>query len=79
MKRAVKKYWTYDKPKTRKRDRPPITKALKLLIKKFKIENYLWGSRRIQDELVKISIDISRETIRNMKSMGLPRLPTLRI
>jgi len=26
-KKAIKDYWTYDKPKTRKRGRPPITKA----------------------------------------------------
>ena len=65
-KRSIKDYWTYDKPKTGKKGRPPITKAFKLLIKKLKIENYLWGCKRIQDELVKISIDISRETIRKV-------------
>ena len=65
-KSAIKDYWTYDKPKTRKKGRPPITKALKLLIKKLKIENYLWGSKRIQDEFSKISIEISRETIRKV-------------
>lgn len=65
-KSAIKNYWTYDKPKTRKKGRPPITKAMKLLIKKLKIENYLWGCTRIQDELEKISIDISRETIRKV-------------
>jgi len=37
---------------------------MKILIKKLKIENYLWGCTRIQDELEKISIDISRETIK---------------
>lgn len=65
-KRAIKDYWTYDKPITRKRGRPPITKAMKLLINNLKIDNYLWGSKRIQDELVQISIDISRETIRKV-------------
>ena len=40
-KRAIKDYWTYDKPITRKRGRPPITKAMKLLIKNLKINNYL--------------------------------------
>ena len=39
------------------------SKAMKLLIKKLKIENYLWGCKRIQNELEKISIDISREAI----------------
>ena len=28
-KKAIKDYWTYDKPKTRKKGRPPITKAMK--------------------------------------------------
>ena len=55
-KRAIKDYWTYDKPKTRKKGRPPITKTLKLMIKNMKIDNYLWGSKRIQGELEKISI-----------------------
>lgn len=39
---------------------------MKLLIKKLKIENYLWGRKRIQDELEKISIDVSRETINSL-------------
>ena len=65
-KKAIKDYWTYDKPKTRKKGRPPMTKALKLLIKNLKIDNYLWGFKRIQDELAKISINISRETIRKV-------------
>jgi len=34
-KSAIKDYWTYDKPKTRKKGRPPITKAMKLLIVSF--------------------------------------------
>ncbi|WP_168203512.1 integrase core domain-containing protein [Oceanispirochaeta crateris] len=31
-----------------------------------KIDNYLWGCKRIQDELGKRSIDVSRETIRKV-------------
>jgi transposase InsO family protein len=65
-KKAIKNYWTYDKPKTKKKGRPPITKAIKHLIMNMKIDNYLWGSIRIKDELEKISIDISRETIRKV-------------
>jgi putative transposase len=65
-KKAIKEYWTYDKTKIRKKGRPPITKAMKLLIMNLKIDNYLWGSKRIQDELIKICIDISRETIRKV-------------
>lgn len=65
-KKAIKDYWTYDKPKTRKKGRPRITKEIRELIKNLKIDNYLWGCKRIQDELVKVSIDISRETIRKV-------------
>jgi transposase InsO family protein len=65
-KKAIKDYWTFDKTKPRKKGRPPITKTLKLLIRDMKIDNYLWGCKRIQDELRKISIDISRETIRKV-------------
>jgi hypothetical protein len=50
-KKAIKDYWTYDKPKTRKKGRPPTTKTLKVLIRDMKIDNYLWGCKRIQDEL----------------------------
>lgn len=31
-----------------------------------KIENYLWGCFRIQDELKKLAINVSRETIRKI-------------
>ncbi len=65
-KSAIKNRWTYDKPNNRKRGRPPITKAMKLLIKNLKIDNYHWGCKRIQDELAKVSIDVSRETIRKV-------------
>ncbi len=65
-KRTINNYWTFDKSSTRRKGRPPITKAMKLLIKNMKIDNYLWGCKRIQDELEKVSIDISRETIRKV-------------
>ena len=40
--------------------------VMKLLIKNLKIDNYLWGCKCIQDELQKVSIDVSRETIRKV-------------
>ena len=51
-KRVIKDYWIYDKAKRRKRGRPRITKEIRELIKKLKIDNYLWGCKRIQDELI---------------------------
>jgi len=35
----------------------------RLLILKMKRENHLWGSRRIRDELLKLSIEVSHETV----------------
>ena len=65
-KKAIKDNRTFNETKPRKRGRPPISKSMKLLIRDMKIDNYLWGCKRIQDELSKISIDISRETIRKV-------------
>ena len=53
-------YWS---KKHKSKGRPPISKEIKLLILKLKKENPLWGLRRIRDELVKISIEVSHETI----------------
>ena len=58
-KNAIAKYWSYK----RKPGRPPISKAIKELILKLKKENFLWGARRIRDELKKLSIRVSHETI----------------
>jgi hypothetical protein len=66
MEKALKDYWTNKNNKTFKRGRPPIPKSVKELIKKMKIDNYTWGCKRIQDELKKIAIDVSRETIRKV-------------
>ena len=65
-KRAVAEYWTNYKKNKQKPGRPPITKAIKELIRDMKNSNYLWGVYRIQDELRKINVDISRETIRKV-------------
>jgi transposase InsO family protein len=43
--------------------RPPLSKAVKTLILKLKQENILWGARRIRDELKKLRIEVSHETI----------------
>ncbi|MDR0443348.1 MAG: hypothetical protein LBH44_08095, partial [Treponema sp.] len=49
--------------KHKSRGKPPINKETKELILKLKNENRLWGARRIRDELLKLSIDVSHETI----------------
>ncbi|MDR0444579.1 MAG: helix-turn-helix domain-containing protein, partial [Treponema sp.] len=59
-KNIFSKLWAQKKHKP---GRPPITKAIKELILKMKNENRLWGSRRIRDELLKLSVKVSHETI----------------
>ena len=51
----------------RKPGRPPLSNEIKELILQLKQENFLWGSRRIRDELLlKLSIKVSHETIRKI-------------
>lgn len=65
-KRAVARYWIASKKRKRTPGRPPITKAIRELIRDIKKDNMLWGVYRIQDELRKINVEVSRETIRNV-------------
>ena len=58
-KNAIARHWTV----RHKPGRPPLSKAVKELVLKLKKENFLWGARRIRDELKKLSIDVSHETI----------------
>ncbi|MCL2722371.1 MAG: integrase core domain-containing protein [Treponema sp.] len=58
-KNYLAKQWSFK----RKQGRPPVTKNIKELIYKLKKENILWGTRRIRDELKKLCIDVSHETI----------------
>ena len=57
----IAKCWTFKHKK--KPGRPSVTKAIKEQILKMKIDNFTWGSRRIRDELDKLSITLSHETI----------------
>jgi transposase InsO family protein len=59
-KNALARYWSH---KRHTPGRSPLTKATKELILQLKKENFLWGSRCIRDELRKLSIDVSHETI----------------
>ena len=52
--------------------RVPVSEELRNLIRKFKIENPLWGSKRIRGELLRLGIKLSRSTIRRiLKEEGL--------
>ena len=59
-KNAIAKHWSHPH---KSQGRKPLSSAVKKLILKLKKENPLWGLRRIRDELRKISIYVSHETI----------------
>ena len=59
-KHALSKHWHRSHIST---GRKPLSTADKKLILKLKKENPLWGVRRIRDELRKLSIEVSHETI----------------
>ena len=59
-KNAIAKHWSYPHKTP---GRPPLPTTVKKLILKLKKENFLWGARRIRDELRKLSIEVSHETI----------------
>lgn len=63
--KMIKDYWKQPSNNSRP-GRPRISKEVKVLIKNMKIDNYLWGCRRIRDELLKLDIEVSRETIRKV-------------
>ena len=58
-KNFITKHWS----QKRKPGRPPVSKEIKDLILKMKNENLTWGARRIRDELKKLFIEVSHETI----------------
>ena len=59
-KNVISKHWSYPHKSLGKK---PLSTALKKLILKLKKDNPLWGARRIRDELRKLSINVSHETI----------------
>ncbi len=70
--RFIKEFWTYKhKPPGRK----PVSKEIKKLILEMKLENPLWGCKKIASELKKINIDIHDTTVnkilQNFRKKGL--------
>ena len=53
--RFIKNFWSY---KHKTPGRKPITRDIKKLIHEMKQENYLWGCKKIANELKKINIEI---------------------
>jgi putative transposase len=63
--RFIKSFWSYQH-KIPGRD--PVIKEVKKLILEMKQENYLWGCKKIADELKKINIDIHYTTVNRIIS-----------
>ncbi len=61
----IKRFWTF-KPAPDKRGRKPISTDIKNLILSMKNDNLLWGTKRIQGELLKLDIALDTKTIRNI-------------
>ncbi len=65
---GFKLFWKF---KSRAKDRKPkIAQKTILLIKKMAAENRLWGSERIQGELLKLNIKVSKRTIQKYMRQG---------
>ena len=60
-KNAIAKFWTHKSK--RKPGRPKITNVIRELILKMKLDNFIWGARRIRDELTNLSYELSHETV----------------
>ncbi len=60
QKQFIKNLWTYN---NKKRGRPYIKKSIKELILEMKQDNYLWGCRRVADELQKLHISVHYSTV----------------
>jgi hypothetical protein len=55
--------WKRKSKSKRKRGRPPLTEDIVALIRQMARENRGWGAKRIQGELAKLGIQVSKSTI----------------
>jgi putative transposase len=55
-------FWTW-KVRRGQRDRPPVSKEIRKLIRKMSRENPIWGAPRIHGELLKLGIDIGETSV----------------
>jgi transposase len=65
QRRFVKNFWSY---KRKSPGRKSVTREIKNLILEMKQENYLWGCKKIANELKKINIDIHYTTVNKIIS-----------
>ena len=66
QKQLIKHFWTFKRKK--RVGRPPISNEIKQLILAMKNDNLYWGYKKIQGELLKLNIDLDKNTIRNILS-----------
>ncbi len=65
QRKFIKNYWSF---KHKAPGRRPVTRDIKNLILEMKQENYLWGCKKIANELKKINIDIHYTTVNRIIS-----------
>ena len=68
QRRFIKNFWSY---KHTPPGRKPVSRDLKNLILEMKQENYLWGCKKIANELKKINIDMNYTTVNKTNARGL--------
>ncbi len=63
--KLIKRYWTFKSDKKRP-GRPRTPLKVRNLILNIKNDNIMWGAKRIRDELLKVGIDLCKQTIQNI-------------
>ncbi|GMT50379.1 MAG: hypothetical protein IEMM0008_1918 [bacterium] len=67
-KKLIKKFWTFPPNEARRSGRPRTPDKIRQLVLRLKNENIFWGCAKIEGELKKLGIDLSRSTIRRILS-----------
>jgi putative transposase len=66
----VRRHWTFRQ--TRRPGRPPLTEEVQEWVLRLARENPYWGSKKIQGEMLKLGLKVSRSTVaRLLRRQGL--------